>query len=444
MKKLLCCAAAAAVLTAAADERIYTDNFTNSVWRVINTRQQAELKDRTLRLTDGRPYFRTVPRIFPWGAKIRFAIEKTDAGPYRIGFIFYPEEPGKKAPRLMSPELSGAGSFTAELPVRARSVGLIVQGQGVYRKAELVRLCDPAFRLEADPGYQLVSGEPAPFKFRLFRNDEEVPDAEIRRNGQDAVHPSSGATAHAFIDRGDPAPFDAVARAIKIDKPVSFLYLGDSLTFFDLGRNHADKVGYFLNKYNPGKVKIWNYACGGDSVSRVIQRLNGKGFKPGENRYRDLWARHYDWAVVFLGHNDTKASSANGYREVLVPPARQKELYLQLISELRKRGVKRIILFSPTSSNFAVCDAIAKKTKRVHNRFGEPAHLEAFDRVLRTLARENGVEYLDLYTDMKALPDKAALTRPQDGVHLTDRGHDYVALKTLKYLKDTQTFALKP
>jgi len=437
MKIFLFCAAAA-VLTAGADEKLYTDSFSRPAWRVLNTSKYAETKNRTLFLPDDKPYFRTVPKVCPFGAKLRFSVEKTDPGPYRLGFIVYPEEKGGKAQRLTSPELSGRGDFTVELPVRARSVGLIIQGAGSYRNAEVIRLCDPACRLEAEPPYQLVSGEPKPFVFKLYHNEKEVPGADIRVQGADACHPRSGAAVRAFVDKGDPAPFDAVAKDIKIDKPVNILYLGDSLTFFDLGRNHADKVGYFLNKYNPGKVKIWNYACGGDYIQRVLMRLHGKGFRPGENRYRDLWVRKYDWAVVFLGHNDTKASSANRYREPLMAPEKQKELYTQLISELRQKGIGRIILFSSTSSNFDVCKKIAEKTARVHNRFGDPVHLETFNRVLQTLAKENGLEYLDLYTEMKAMPDKAALTRSQDGVHLTDRGHDYVALKTLRFLKESQ------
>ena len=119
-------------------------------------------------------------------------------------------------------------------------------------------------------------------------------------------------------------------------------------------------------------------------------------------------------------------------------PEKQKIFYNQLISELRKKGIKRIILFSSTSSNFDVCRKNAAKSKGVHNLFGDPAHMEKFNEILQQLARENQLEYLDLYTEMKAMPDKAALTRPTDGVHLTDRGHDYVALKTLMFFSKTQ------
>ncbi|MBR7103529.1 MAG: SGNH/GDSL hydrolase family protein [Lentisphaeria bacterium] len=433
MKNVFCLIAAAAALVLTADEKLYTDTA-RSVWRFGTSPRTAARKNKCLLLTDAGEYIHTVVKSCPYGARLCFSVEKTDPGAYRLGFIIHPEGKGTPPLRLMGPEQSGKGNFIADLPVRAARIGLLIQGKGSYQKAALFRLSDPAYRLEAEPPYQLVSGKPQPFSFKLYHRNKEVSGANIRQKGCDAFHPGSGATARAFIDKGDPAPFDAIAKDIKISKPVHILYLGDSLTFFDLGRNHADKTGYFLNKYNPGKVKIWNYACGGDHIRQILKRLRSTGF----NRYHDIWSRQYDWAVIFLGHNDTKASSAKQYKEALVPPAQQKKLYEQLIAELRQKGIRRIILFSSTSSNFDICKEKAQKLKGVHNRFGDPLHMEAFNRTLQILAKEHKLEYLDLYTEMKAMPDKDSLTRAQDGVHLTDKGHDYVARKTLEFLKKGQ------
>ena len=41
---------------------------------------------------------------------------------------------------------------------------------------------------------------------------------------------------------------------------------------------------------------------------------------------------------------------------------------------------------------------------------------------------------MDIYTPMKALGDKAALLRPTDGVHLTPKGHVWVAEREYEYL----------
>lgn len=58
-------------------------------------------------------------------------------------------------------------------------------------------------------------------------------------------------------------------------------------------------------------------------------------------------------------------------------------------------------------------DAIAKVvlSRLTTYRYGEPKHMEAFNAVLRKLAGEQGLEYFDLYTAMKVLPDKSALLR---------------------------------
>jgi hypothetical protein len=120
----------------------------------------------------------------------------------------------------------------------------------------------------------------------------------------------------------------------------------------------------------------------------------------------------------------------------------------KLVSLLRSKGIKRIIIVSPSSSNFELTSAKAEKTiaaikagkggKRKHAvRFGEPRHMERFRDTVRKFAAENGCEFFDIYDDMKALPNKAELLRPTDGVHLTQKGHEFIAEKTFDYLFKT-------
>ena len=75
-----------------------------------------------------------------------------------------------------------------------------------------------------------------------------------------------------------------------------------------------------------------------------------------------------------------------------------------------------------------------KTSRRRVVRYGDPKFLEAYNSVLSDFAKEPGVEYLDIYTAMKALPDKASFVRPTDGVHLTEKGHAYVAEREYEYL----------
>lgn len=426
---------------ARADELVFQDNFKRPTWRAINTKDYAEVAERALVLKDDRRYIVSTHFACDRGTKLRFTIRATAKVPVRLGMIFYAEkhriEMGE--PCTLTPGEEKLLSFEFAAPFRAtKGVSLIVCGEGTYREAKLERLLQPGYELRAFPPYQMVSGAPVKVTYRLFHDGQETSGDGIESEGLDGWHPASGATAHAWVDQvADTTAFESLAAKVRLDKPVRVLYLGDSLTHYDLGHNHVDKVQYFLNKAMPGKFEAFNYACGGDDISRVLDRLAGKGTGRWKNRYHDLWSRNYDWAFVSLGHNDTKASSANDYRIPVIPPDKQRELYLKLLAELRQHGIRRIVLFSSTSSNFEVCKANSDKigASRVHNLFGMPEHLEAFNRTLQELVKEQpGVEYLDLYTEMKALPNKASLLRPGDGVHLSDIGHDYVALCVLRFL----------
>ncbi len=280
----------------------------------------------------------------------------------------------------------------------------------------------------------MTSELPQPITFTLYHQGKIVENAQIIEQGQEAFHRQSGATAYAWIDKADPSRFDAAAKKIQLEKPVKILYLGDSLTHFDSGHNHVDKVGFFLNKYNPGKAEVYNYACGGDDIQRIVKRLGGDSSGKYGKHYQDLWTRSYDWVFVFLGHNDTKASSANQFKEPVISPELQRKLYEDLLTRLKAQGVQRIILISASSSNAELCRKNSSKIERIHNRFGEPEHMEEFNRVLIELAKEHSLEYLDVYEPMKALPDKASLLNPNDGVHLTEAGHDFIAIENLKFL----------
>lgn len=425
------------VITMLADEIVLKDDLSRSSWRIVNTSQYAVAANNILTLDSDQPYIRSLRGWFPYGAKYRFSLKARGNGKFKLGVFVY----GGKISKLWSDEFSLDDEFTTHefifvLPERSNPLGLIIHGCGEYRNIEMTRLFNPDYRLFATPPYQMVSEVPLPVNFTLYCQGEAVENAHILVSGTDAVHSKSGQTAHAYIDKGDTSAFDAAAKQIKLTAPVRILYLGDSLTHYDIGHNHVDKVGFFLNKYNQGKAEVWNYACGGDDIQRVVLRLNGKAPGRWKDRYHDLWDRNYDWAFIFLGHNDTKASSSKNYAEAVVPPEKQKALYEILITCLKSKGIKRIILISPTSSNFELCKANSDKIERVHNRFGEPKHLEAFATVLKELSQKHHLEYIDVYSPMKMFPGKAELLNSRDGVHLTAAGHDFIALETLKYLNE--------
>ena len=58
--------------------------------------------------------------------------------------------------------------------------------------------------------------------------------------------------------------------------------------------------------------------------------------------------------------------------------------------------------------------------------------------VLRQLAAEENVDYLDVYTPMKHAPDKSKLFSPTDGVHLTEPGNRFLTDLFLRYFSTQQ------
>lgn len=226
--------------------------------------------------------------------------------------------------------------------------------------------------------------------------------------------------------------------------PVRVLYLGDSLSDFDRGSNHVDRLQTKLDKLAPRCVSIYNYAVRGDYIERMMNRFRGSTNCTSRTAYHGVWGRQYDWAFVFLGHNDTRSWSDTGFSRPEMSKEQLRHGFRELISLLKSKGIGRIILVSATSSNFeftsrkaaAIQAAILSgksKAKRVV-RYGDPRFLEAYNSILIDLSQEPGVEYLDLYTDMKAVSGKALLFRPTDGVHLTEKGHAYVAEREYEYL----------
>ena len=228
-----------------------------------------------------------------------------------------------------------------------------------------------------------------------------------------------------------------------VKHPVRVLYLGDSLSDFDRGSKHVDRLQAKLDALSPRCVSIYNYAVRGDYIERMMERFRGGTNCTSRTAYEGIWGRQYDWAIVFLGQNDTRAWSETGFSVPEMSEAQLRSGFGELIALLKSKGIGRIILVSASSSNFEfttrkaamiqAADAAKAKKRRVV-RYGDPRFLEAYNAVLIDLARAPGVEYMDIYTPMKALSDKATLLRPTDGVHLTPKGHSWVAEREYEYL----------
>ncbi len=416
----------------------------------------------------------------PWGRRFSYSMKARGDGELYLGYLEYAKDAQDKiisrfvdsAPlklkggewqeikmniQAMDPLLVRIAPF---VEVRGEnSVAYLDEGSLTYAPA-------PGAAMSAEPSHLVAeAGKPLPeVTFRLTENGKPVTDAALKafsggklqdastgRDGCFAVRPDDkdrellvssekyGVASGVCIDRLSPADWnrtDALARKIKLEKPVSILYLGDSLSDFERGRNYADKVNFWLNRHNPGKAAFRNAGVGGDYITRVRQRMiQGGAYR--QEQYDRLLETPYDYIFIFLGHNDTRCRSDKNYEVPQVAPEEQKAAYREVVGYLRKHSKARIVLVSPTSSNFAICKASADKQKalnKVHSLFGQPAKLEAFDAVLRRLAEEEKLGYLNVYAPMKNAPDKAALFSPADGVHLTEAGNRFLADLFLEYL----------
>lgn len=422
-----------------------------------------------------------------WGKLYNYTVYAKGSGMFRIGVILHALDDDRKKEKTFRWSEKAAvlteqyqkfelDFNTFETNVHQFSLLAEVRGKDAVAfmdDALLTEIENPEFKLTGSQRHLVVpagSGRPN-VSFQLTSADKPVPSAQMKLRisqvnsisdaetdsgglvqcpaGTAAIdqpgtiqvtvsHPASGnvaSSAIGFAPAGRFEKMDKAARKIKLTKHLGILYLGDSLGDYDRGQNYIDKVDFFLNKYNPGKADFNNYSIGGDDIGRVCARMEDDPKSVHRERYGGLFSRKYDIAFVMLGHNDTKAGSESNYSVAIIAPEEQEQYYRKLIARLRSEGIPRIVLISPTSSDFDVCSANAgKAANRVHNRFGEPKHLEAFDAVLKKLAAELKVEHLDVYTPTRDCPDKPQLFRPNDGVHLSTLGHELVAVEILNFL----------
>ena len=237
------------------------------------------------------------------------------------------------------------------------------------------------------------------------------------------------------------ARWDKLAASIKLDKPLNILVLGDSLSDLHRGGNHIDKLVFWLNKHNPGKVTFRNAAINGDFITRVEERLNWKYGKPDVWRlrdYRNIFARKYDLVFIFLGHNDTVASSRDNYATPSnVSLANAEASYRRVIAKIKQKSPNaKIILVSPVASDVTKSRTVAQnmvKWGHAGHIFGLPEHVTPFLAMLQKVAKENGCFYIDLYTPTKNAANRNALFIT-DGVHLTPEGFRMLSSELLKNL----------
>ena len=264
-----------------------------------------------------------------------------------------------------------------------------------------------------------------------MRISVSVPDSGIKKNIFIPVFPEEHIK-----------EIDEAASKIKLDKPLSILYLGDSLSDYFRGRNYTDMTNYFLNKYNTDKASFKNSAVGGDYITRVWERIEEmkQGKKPAwrQYMYEGLLTPKPDIIFVFLGQNDTRTFSGANYSIPLVTPDIQYNTYKKLISFLRENTDARIVLISSVSVYFPTQSKLAEESKKKglpHCIFGQKEHLESFNNTLKKIAKEEKLDYIDAYSATQNYPDKKSLFIA-DGLHLSERGNFLMAKIIINYINN--------
>ena len=446
MKLFLCAITFLSILSLTAETTVWQDNAKKCTWVAADKKSAVSLKNGIL-VTSGKSYFlgESIKNINPDGEnlpgnKLKFSVEARGQGIIQLGIWNYQGHIRQKwSEKITLTDKFQTYSVEYTLTDFAPSIRCLIKGAGEFRNLKLFNMRKAGYEISAKPAYQMYSAIPEKVTFTLLKNGIPVPDAKLKINGDTASDPESGAVVKVYAQKGDTTLFDAAAKKIKLSGKTNILYLGDSLTHFAEGYNHADKTVFFLNKYNANQAALFNFAVRGDTSSMTLDRMRGKYKDRFTSRFAGFSKNKYDIAFIFLGQNDTRAHVNKNYKEPFVSPVRQEKNYRSMIAMLKQTGVKRIIIISCASLDeprlAEQAKQLAKTRPKKHAIYGKPVFLEQYNAVSKKLAAELGVEYLDIYNPMKTLPDKPSYFI--DGAHLSDKGHNFVALKTLEYLAKT-------
>jgi lysophospholipase L1-like esterase len=283
---------------------------------------------------------------------------------------------------------------------------------------------------------RLATG-PAGWAKCRFQTNAAMPEGILSLELRHATQGVRGKYDLDLVDRGTYDTFRTATDAVHFERlPAHLLFIGDSLTDLFRGQNYVDKVGFWLGRRFGPQATVKNVGVGGDTITRVWDRMQGA---PGINRpemYRSLFVPRPTDVFFFLGHNDSKVSSVSGYKEHMVAPAVFAAQYRQALRKVQQETGARLVVLSATSSVWEITQATAEKRRaagKPHNLFGKPSELERFNALARAAAADCGAVWLDVYEPTRRHAQKPSLFTA-DGVHVSNLGNRLLALEILKYL----------
>ena len=412
------------------------------------------------------------------GTTILVTVDAKGQGDFLAGLLVY--RPGvKRAEYLPGKTVRLTGDFTTydfelTIPWRCHKIQpyLEVKGSGevLIREFRMAAQIDPEVTVAAAGGLQIAKpGAPLPaVSFKTNVPGGEFRVAQLNANSQrvgngKAVADGSGAVTVAAVEQGrgvwefsaaragrsatsfvimedSAADFersDALAKQVKLTKPLHILVIGDSLSDFYRGYNYVDRLEFWLNRYNPGMVTIRNAGVRGDYVERVLQRLHGisggsKSKVFGQSRYDKLFDEKYDLVFIFLGQNDVRTPKKLNYAVPLTEPHVQYEGLKAITAFIRERSKAKIVLVSPSPCCAEFIEARRSKAKKNFVLFGKREFVDNYDLVNRRFCAEFKLDYIDILTPIRKYPELKTLY-VRDGVHLSLIGGRFIADEILKY-----------
>ena len=226
----------------------------------------------------------------------------------------------------------------------------------------------------------------------LVEDDDLASIARIYGAGRGALAPHrSGPTGRTWTAWPPRCP---AARERPLEKPVTILALGDSIT--------SDREGWarILARYwreDPAR-RILDSAVSGDTTASLLERFNST-----------VANREFDWVVLFIGTNDCRQLDEK------TPMVSLEEYRRNLQVILDRLAGKRIVLVTLPPADNARFRSFFPES----GNFYDPEHLDAANRVLRELAAGRQVALADLAQGLQGMGGDAL---QPDGLHLSSAG----------------------
>lgn len=486
---LLVCVAASASTLSLRNDRFYKDlggwnspDYWAGTLSLVqdNGRNVMQLESATLNnRTFGRAYTNAKKIDFYPGIHLRLTVEAKGSGKFIASILRYSWGNGKpEYTPAEGKDLSDSYqkyTFDFHLDKGMDKVfpylELLAEGRLLVRSFEMASIEDDSIALVQQGGLEVVrqgasyapvhftsSLKNHPFQVTIVKNPKNVVTSTVQSDAQGRISvdvpadldlglaeitvstTDKGAKAYLIVQ--SPEEYDAtaaLAAKVKIAAPIRILWLSDSLSDFYRGYNYIDRLQFWFDKFNPGKVQIHNAGVGGDYTARMLQRLRHieDSKLPKAHRqemYNGLLDQKWDMVMLFLGQNDTRSWRKDNYTKPLTTPEAQEKELREIFAILNKHGSPKIVLMAPSPSNQKAYQERDQKCKEGQNMvwFSRPEFVDAYDAVNRKLCQELNLDYIDILTPLRAQQDIPSLYQP-DAVHLSLKGGQVFTDLLLQY-----------